>query len=138
MNLARAQLVETYRPTYASVNFSSGLPSNHFHQPDVIREPSDKDPKRRDKRKPGPVDSEKPRLKSRKNGHFVVAGEKGYTIWNNSTRPILSTDKKREIHQDKGKRKEDLDDVPRKPKPTEEAGPVKLCERGEYIVVLTP
>lgn len=139
MNLARAQLVETYRPTYASISFSSGLPT----EPVPIAESSSStsERKRRDKKNPQ-VDQLKDiraKLKSRKNGHFVVAGEKGYTIWNNSIRPVsprVDTNKA-DIQEgkDKAKKKEDLDDGPARTRPTEEAKPIKLCERGKLYIV---
>jgi hypothetical protein len=141
MNLARAQLVETYRPTYASISFSLGLPTNLPPTPQPVAESSTTESKRRDKKKPQVDLQKRPRLglKSKKNGHFVIAGEKGYSIWNNSIRPVSCVPTKPDSQQDKGKKKEDLDDVPGKTKPTEEAKPVKLCERGVSILsVLSP
>jgi hypothetical protein len=143
MNLARAQLVETYRPTYASISFSSGLPTDlPIPEPIPIAESSNpiSERKRRDKKNPQ-VDQQKDirsKLKSRKNGHFVVAGEKGYTIWNNSIRPVspVADNNKTDIQEsrDKGKKKEDLDDGPARTRPTEEAKPIKLCERGKLSI----
>jgi len=144
MNLARAQLVETYRPTYASISFSSGLPTNlPIPEPVPIAESSSStsERKRRD-RKNYQVDQHKDvraKLKSKKNGHFVVAGEKGYTIWNNSIRPVspVADNNKTDIQEsrDKGKKKDDLDDGPARTRPTEEAKPIKLCERGKLYIV---
>jgi hypothetical protein len=144
MNLARAQLVETYRPTYASISFSSGLPTNlPIPEPVPIAESSSStsERKRRDKKNPQ-VDQQKDiraKLKSRKNGHFVVAGEKGYIIWNNSIRPVspFVNNNKADTQEsrDKGKKKEDLDDGPARTGPTEEAKPIKLCERGKLYIV---
>ena len=136
MNLARAQLVETYRPTYASVNFSSGLPANYRPATsDPVAGSSNRETRKRDKKRPDLDIGRKARLESRKNGHFVVAGEKGYTVWNNSTRPVSPpTTAERDTTRDKGKRKEGVDEEPpRKVRPTEQAGPVRLCERGESI-----
>jgi hypothetical protein len=144
MNLARAQLVETYRPTYASISFSSGLPTDlPIPEPIPIAESSNpiSERKRRDKKNPQ-VDQQKDirsKLKSRKNGHFVVAGEKGYTIWNSSIRPVSPTININKADtqegKDKGKKKEDLDDGPIRTRPTEEAKPIKLCERGKLYIV---
>ena len=140
MNLARAQLIETIRPTFHSINFTSGVPtpSNNLHpinkQPEDPadlarrqRQPSDRsgnteNPKQPRRSRPVLEPTRPEPSKNRRNGHFVVAGEKGYAVW-------ASGFKVGEVEGDETRSKPEQGGHIGKSVPTDR--PVKLFERGQ-------
>jgi hypothetical protein len=103
MNLARAQIIEPHLPTYTSINFTSGLPTNL--EPPIAS--SSKDPASSSNRRAAtgssshkdtarntlpPRQPENP-WRSKKNAHFIVSGEKGYSVWSNAPSPAQTTGK---------------------------------------------
>lgn len=133
MNLARAQIIEPHLPTYTSINFTSGLPTNL--EPPIAS--SSKDSASSSNRSAAlglrshqhttrntlpPHQPENP-WRSKKNAHFIVSGEKGYSVWSNAPAPAQTVGK----DKDSGAKRFGTWD---KKRPVRD-GPSRFKERGQ-------
>ena len=84
MNLGRYTVSTPANPAFASVSFTESVP---LTDEDPRNEPSAKvKGKQREtyQAASGEQESGKRRRKSRRNGHFMVAGEQGFEVWSNA------------------------------------------------------
>lgn len=106
MNLGRYTVSTPANPAFASVSFTESVP---LTDEDPRSEPSAKAKgKQREtyQAASGEQESGKRRRKSRRNGHFMVAGEQGFEVWSNAPelRQLLCRSESRSLLVVKGSR----------------------------------